>query len=97
MHLLDETSFFWDVSGVEPGSYYLKVAVYDGKDWIADTNEIKLNVNKEAESSPYAFWILAGIFGGLAAIYLFFNIRKSKGVSKIWGPEPYEEEKLKGK
>ena len=91
-NIIEESSYFWDVTNVEPGSYYLKVAVSDGKDWIADTSENKLNVNKEAESSPFAFWILAGIFGGLAAVYLFFNIRKSKKVSKVWGPEPYEDE-----
>ena len=92
-NLLETTSLFWDLEGVEPGSYYIKVAAYDGKDWIADTNEIKLNVNKEVEGSRLAFWLLAGIFGGLGTIYLFFNIRKSKGVSKIWGPDPYVEDK----
>jgi len=90
-NIIDESSYFWDVQDVSPGSYYIKVAVSDGKDWIADTNEIKLNVNQEVESSRFAFWILASIFGGLAAIYLFFNIRKSKGISKVWGPEPYDE------
>ncbi|MCE7741572.1 MAG: hypothetical protein GOP50_03870 [Candidatus Heimdallarchaeota archaeon] len=91
-NIIDESSYFWDVRDVEAGSYYIKVAAYDGMDRITDTNEIKLNVNKEAEGSQFAFWLLAGIFGGLAAVYLFFYIRKSKGVSKIWGPDPYEEE-----
>ncbi len=90
-NMIDETSYFWDIREVDSGSYYIKIGVYDGKDWIADTNEIKLNVNKEVEGSRFAFWLLAGIFGSLAAVYLFFNIRKSKGISKIWGPDPYDD------
>jgi len=92
-NVIDTTMYLWDITEIEPDAYYLKVAVSDGKDWIADTNEIKLNVNVEAEGSKLAFWLLAGVFGGLAAIYLFFNLRKSRGISKVWGPDPYEDEK----
>ncbi|MHA1419525.1 MAG: M14 family zinc carboxypeptidase [Candidatus Heimdallarchaeaceae archaeon] len=86
-NLTDQTSFFWNVTAIEPGSYYLKVAVYDGKDWISDISEIRLNVRNIKPPSPFAFYILAGIFGTLAVVYLFFYIRKSKGLSKMWGPE----------
>ncbi len=86
-NLIDQTSFFWNVTSVYPGSYYLKVAVYDGKDWISDISEIRLNVRNVKPPSPFAFYILAGIFGTLAVVYLFFYIRKSKNLSKMWGPE----------
>ncbi len=86
-NLTDQTSFFWNVTSVDPGSYYLKVAVYDGKDWISDIGEIRLNVRNVKPPSPFAFYILAGIFGTLAIVYLFFYLRKSKNLSKMWGPE----------
>ena len=86
-NLTDQTSFFWNVTAENPGSYYLKVAVYDGKDWISDISEIRLNVRNIKPPSPFAFYILAGIFGTLAVVYLFFYLRKSKNLSKIWGPE----------
>ncbi len=86
-NLTDQTSFFWNVTSVDPGSYYLKVAVYDGKDWISDVSEISLNVRNVKPPSPFAFYILAGIFGTLAVVYLFFYLRKSKNLSKMWGPE----------
>ncbi|MEE9410184.1 MAG: M14 family zinc carboxypeptidase [Candidatus Heimdallarchaeota archaeon] len=90
-NLIDETSFYWNVTEVTPGSYYLKVAVSDSKDRIADTSEIRLNVKQEPPRSPFAFWILAVIIGTLGAVFLFFNLRKSKAASKVWGPDPYEE------
>ncbi|MCK5141191.1 MAG: hypothetical protein KAQ70_03275, partial [Candidatus Heimdallarchaeota archaeon] len=86
-NLTDQTSFFWNVTAVDPGSYYLKVAVYDGKDWISDISEIRLNVRNIKTPSPFAFYILAGVFGTLAVVYLFFYLRKSKNLSKVWGPE----------
>ncbi len=93
-NLINETSFFWDVQDFQPGSYYLKVAVSDGKNWITDTGEIRLNVNKEAEGSQFGFWLLAILFGGLATIFIFFNIRKQKGVSKVWSGELHEDEQI---
>ena len=86
-NLTDQTSFFWNVTAEDPGSYYLKVAVYDGKDWISDISEIRLNVRNIKTPSPFAFYILAGVFGTLAVVYLFFYLRKSKNLSKMWGPE----------
>ena len=90
-NLINETSFFWNVTDVEPDSYYLKVAVSDGKDWVVDSSEIELNVKQEPPRSPFAFWILAVIIGSLGTVFLFFNLRKSKTASKVWGPDPYEE------
>ncbi len=90
-NLINETSFFWNVTDVEPDSYYLKVAVSDGNDWVVDSTEIELNVKQEPPRSPFAFWILAVIIGSLGTVFLFFNIRKSKAVSKAWGPDQIEE------
>ena len=86
-NLIDETSYFWNVTDVQPGSYYLKVAVSDGENWITDVGDVRLNVKKEVEGSRFGFWLLAISFGGLAAIYIFFNIRKQKKIGKIWGRE----------
>ncbi len=82
-------AYFWDLSTFNnSGSYYLKVAVYDGTDWIHDTTEVKLNVKEEPKSQPiWIFWVSAVVIGVLALGYLTITARKSKRVSKIWGPE----------
>ncbi len=92
-NLIDETSYFWNVTDVQPGSYYLKIAVSDGDNWITDIGEIRLNVKREVESSRFGFWLLAILFGGLAAIFIFFNIRKQKSVGKMWDDEKITDEK----
>jgi hypothetical protein len=92
-NLINETSYFWNVTDVQPGSYYLKVAVSDGQNWITDTGEVRLNVKKEAEGSRFGFWLLAILIGGLLSVYVFFNIRKQKSVSKMWEGEQITEEK----
>jgi len=91
-NLINETSYFWNVTDVQPGSYFMKVAVSDGYNWITDIAEVRLNVKREVEGSRFGFWILAILFGGLVSVYVFFNIRKQKSVSKMWGGEQIPEE-----
>jgi hypothetical protein len=77
-NIMGSTSLFWDVKDLTPGSYYLKVAVSDGENWISDVSDIKLNVKQEPPSSRASFWILAVFIGSSAVVYLFFYIRKTK-------------------
>ncbi|MHA1303014.1 MAG: M14 family zinc carboxypeptidase [Candidatus Heimdallarchaeaceae archaeon] len=87
-NLIDRTYLLWDLQDFEAGSYYIKVAVSDGKDWIHDTTEIKLNVKKEVgEQKPYVFWIAAGTFGVLAMLYYAHIAKKTKDIGKTWGKE----------
>jgi len=82
---VNNSSFLWDLDGVEPGSYYIKVAVSDGKSWIHDVTEIKLNVRTDIQmQKPYVFWIVAGSFGFLAVIFYALTLKKSKDVIDVW-------------
>ncbi len=85
-NLHDTFSFTWDVTNVPSGSYYIKVAVSDGHNWIHDTSAIKLNVKKEVnhKTNPILFWIFAGTFGMLALLYYIYIAKKSKDVGKMW-------------
>ncbi|MHA1829475.1 MAG: M14 family zinc carboxypeptidase [Candidatus Heimdallarchaeaceae archaeon] len=97
-NLQKQTSLFWNVSAENPGAYYIKVAVYDGRDWVSDTSEIRLNIKREREGSTAAFWVMASIFASLAGLYLFFYLRKTKKIEKMWYEEATEnvkEEKKK--
>ncbi|MCG3222710.1 MAG: hypothetical protein H7641_15125, partial [Candidatus Heimdallarchaeota archaeon] len=96
-NIMGSTSLFWDVKGITPGSYYLKVAVSDGENWIFDVSDIRLNVNKEPPKSKASFWILAVFIGVSATVYLFFYIRKTKKIGKDWEPDSYKESKAKKK
>ncbi|MHA1685536.1 MAG: M14 family zinc carboxypeptidase [Candidatus Heimdallarchaeaceae archaeon] len=83
-------SYNWNLSVVQPGSYYIKVAVYDGKDWIHDVTEIKLNVKIKITVSLLSrilIWASAGAFGVIALLYYAYNMKKAKEISKIWGKE----------
>ena len=96
-NIMGSTSFFWNVEDVTSGSYFLKVAVSDGENWISDISDIRLNVNKEPPKSKVSFWILAVIIGGSATVYLFFYIRKTKKIGEDWEPDSYKEAKQKKK
>ncbi|MHA1867030.1 MAG: M14 family zinc carboxypeptidase [Candidatus Heimdallarchaeaceae archaeon] len=79
------SSFFWDLDNVEAGSYYIKVAVSDGKVWVHDVTEVKLNVRTDVKmQNPYIFWIVAGSFGLLAVIFYALTLKKSKDVINVW-------------
>ncbi|MCG3226187.1 MAG: hypothetical protein H7645_04650 [Candidatus Heimdallarchaeota archaeon] len=94
-NIMGSTSLFWDVKDLTPGSYYLKVAVTDGENWISDVSDIKLNVKQEPPKSRASFWILAVFIGGSAVVYLFFYIRKTKKIGKDWEPDSYKESQAK--
>ncbi|NPD87634.1 MAG: hypothetical protein HGN29_02855 [Asgard group archaeon] len=96
-NIIGSTSIFWDVTDVTPGSYYLKVAVSDGENWIFDVSDIKLNVKKEPPKSRASFWILAVFIGTSAVVYLFFYIRKTKKIGKDWEPDSYKESQAEKK
>ncbi|MHA2357437.1 MAG: M14 family zinc carboxypeptidase [Candidatus Heimdallarchaeaceae archaeon] len=90
-NLIDTSSFFWDLEDVSPGSYYLKIAVSDGENWISDVADIRLNVKRDIPGSTAAFWILAVIVGGSALLLFIMRLRKQKDMSRAWGPDPYQE------
>ena len=90
-NLINTSSFFWDLENVDRGSYYLKVAVSDGENWISDVGDIRLNVKSDIPGSPAAFWILAVVVGGSALALFIMRLRKQKDMSRVWGPDPYQE------
>ncbi len=91
-NITEYNTYSWNLTDVKAGSYYLKVAVFDGKDWVTDVSEAMLFVKIKPRRFSPSFWILGIFIGGSALVYIFFNIRKTKKVGKIWDPKSEIEE-----
>ncbi len=91
-NLLNVSYYIWDVSSTLPGSYYIKVAAHDGKDWVHNSTTVKLNVKKEMERSNTVFWLISGIFLFLAMLYYYRNAKKTRDIQDDWMPKPQFDE-----
>ncbi|MFW9851998.1 MAG: M14 family zinc carboxypeptidase [Candidatus Thorarchaeota archaeon] len=91
-NITEYNTYTWNLTDVKASSYYLKVAVFDGKDWVTDVSEAKLYVKIRPRRFSASFWIIGILMGGSALVYIFFNIRKTRKVKEMWDPKAELEE-----